>query len=283
MTFTEEYIADEDRELEELANYPTAFGITFTPKVSGIAVGIGGLLASGYLLMNWVLPTYQALQQLQADKTGKEQQVQQQRGGVSPAVFQQVEAQLREKEALKKQIISLFGNAKALDTLLLDISRIFRSRNVSLVSFQPQGTSATPIADGSLGAEVNNKLKRQTFNVQLKGQYVNIHEVLQDLEQLQPLILLKNINIQAVEEGRLYRLDFKNSPVQDVNVRNAEGGRSYRVNVKTGPVRVEPVDKSKEQVTATFLLDMIVPLTPEELAKLAPPPPPEGQQGQPAK
>lgn len=258
MTFTEEYIADEDRELEELANYPTAFGITFTPRVTGIAIGIGGLLASGYLLMNWVLPAYQTLQQLQTDKTGKEQQVQQQRGGVSPAEFQKVEARLREKEALKKQILSLFGNAKALDTLLLDISRIFRTRNVSLVSFQPQGTGATPIADGSLGAEANNKLKRQTFNVQLKGQYVNINEVLRDLEQLQPLILLKNLNIQNLEEGRLYHLDRKNSPV-----------------------KIEPVEGSEEQVTATFLLDLIVPLSAEEIAKLAPPPPPGGQPGQP--
>lgn len=31
------------------ADYPSAFGITFTPKISGIAIGVGGFLIAGYL------------------------------------------------------------------------------------------------------------------------------------------------------------------------------------------------------------------------------------------
>jgi hypothetical protein len=64
MTFTEEF---ENQELAELDQYPTAFGITFTPRNSGIAAGVLGLLGSFYLLFNWVMPAYNTLQQLQND------------------------------------------------------------------------------------------------------------------------------------------------------------------------------------------------------------------------
>lgn len=257
MTFTEEYLPDEDRELEELANYPTAFGITFTPKVTGITLAIAGLLGSLYLGMNWVLPAYQSLQQLQADKTGKEQQVAQQRSGVAATEFEKVETQLLQKEGIKQQILSLFANEKDINTLLLDIDRIFRSRGVTLISFQPQGTGAAVITDSSLGADVNNKLKRQTFNVQMKGRYVDSQNVLRDLERLQPLILLKNLNTQADEGERIAKV------------------------VSTGKNQATIVPEDDKPVVTSFLLDLVIPLTPEELAKLAPPPaPPPAQPGE---
>jgi type IV pilus assembly protein PilO len=39
MTFTEEYLGDED-DLQGGSEYPSAFGITFTPRISGIAIGV---------------------------------------------------------------------------------------------------------------------------------------------------------------------------------------------------------------------------------------------------
>ncbi|AKV65263.1 hypothetical protein [Microcystis panniformis] len=74
--FTEEF---EDRELEEFEEYPIAFGITFTPRNSGIAAAVLGLLGSFYLLFNWVMPAYDTLQQLQNDAAGKQQQIDQQK------------------------------------------------------------------------------------------------------------------------------------------------------------------------------------------------------------
>jgi hypothetical protein len=254
MTFTEEYLPDEDRELEELANYPTAFGITFTPKVTGIALAGAGLLGSLYLALNWVLPAYQYLQQLQTDRTGKEQQVEQQKSGVAVTEFQKVEARLQQKEATKQRILSLFANEKDGNTILLDIDGIFRSRNVTLLNFQPQGTGATIIADGSLGADVNNKLKRQTFNVQMQGKYTDSQNVIRDLERLQPLLLLRNLSTQAEGEGATVQV------------------------VSTGKNRATIVPGPDQPVTTSFLLDLIAPLSPEELAKLAPPPPPAGGQ-----
>ncbi|MFY7931394.1 MAG: pilus assembly protein [Microcystis aeruginosa] len=250
MTFTEEF---EDRELEEFDQYPTAFGITFTPRNSGIAAAVLGLLGSFYLLFNWVMPAYNTLQQLQNDAANKQQQVDQQKSGLRPAEFQKIESQLPQKKAIKQQILSLFAKEKDLSTILLDISNIFKSRNVKLISFQPQRLEPVVVSDGSLGSAVNNKLKRQTLNVKIEGNYANTQEVIRDLERLQPLILLNSLNTQVDKEGSTVKV------------------------VSTSKNKATIVPQGDKPVTTTFLLDVIIPLNAEELAKLAPPPPAEGQ------
>jgi Tfp pilus assembly protein PilO len=250
MTFTEEF---EDRELEEFDEYPIAFGITFTPRNSGIAVAVLGLLGSFYLLFNWVMPAYNALQQLQNDAAGKQQQVDQQKSGLGPAEFPKIESQLQQKKAIKQQILSLFAKEKDLSTILLDISNIFKSRNVKLISFQPQRLEPVVVSDGSLGSAANNKLKRQTFNVKIEGDYANTQEVIRDLERLQPLILLNSLNTQMEKQGSAVKV------------------------VSTGNNKATIVPQPDQPVTTTFLLNVIIPLSAEELAKLASPPPPKGQ------
>ena len=250
MTFTEEF---EDRELEEFDEYPIAFGITFTPRNSGIAAAVLGLLGSFYLLFNWVMPAYNTLQQLQIDKDSKQQQLNQQTSGLGAREFQKIESQLQEKEAIKQQILALFAQEKDLSTILLDISKIFKSGNVKLISFQPQGPEPVVVSDSSLGSAVNNKLKRQTFNVKIEGNYVNSQKVIRDLERLQPLILLNSLNTQMPEGGSVVKV------------------------VSIGKNQATIVPQSDKPVTTTFLLDVIIPLNAEELAKLAPPPPAEGQ------
>ncbi|MFB2806137.1 pilus assembly protein [Microcystis sp. BLCC-F209] len=250
MTFTEEF---EDRELEEFDEYPVAFGITFTPRNSGIAVAVVGLLGSFYLLFNWVMPAYNALQQLQNDAADKQQQVDQQKTGLSAAEFQKIESQLQEKEAIKGQILSLFAKEKDLSTILLDISNIFKSRNVKLISFQPQRLEPVVVSDGSLGSAANNKLKRQTFNVKMEGNYTNTQEVIRDLERLQPLILLNSLNTQMEKQGAAVKV------------------------VSTGNNKATIVPEPDQPVTTTFLLDVIIPLSAKELAKLVPPPAAEGK------
>jgi len=116
-----------------------------------------------------VIPAYTDLQRLQIDKDSKQQQVDQQTSGLGATKFQKIESQLQQKEATKQQILALFAQEKNLSTILLDISNIFKSRNVKLISFQPQALEPVVVSDSSLGSAVNNKLKRQTFNVKSKG------------------------------------------------------------------------------------------------------------------
>jgi len=109
------------------------------------------------------------------------------------------------------------------------------------------------VSDGSLGSAVNNKLKRQTLNVKIEGNYTNTQEVIRDLERLQPLILLNSLNTQMEKEGSAVKV------------------------VSTGNNKATIVPQGDKPVTTTFLLDVIIPLNAEELAKLAPPPPAKGQ------
>jgi len=107
------------------------------------------------------------------------------------------------------------------------------------------------VSDSSLGSAVNNKLKRQTFNVKIEGNYANTQEVIRDLERLQPLILLNSLNTQMEKEGSAVKV------------------------VSTGNNKATIVPQGDQPVTTTFLLNVIIPLSAEELAKLAPPPPAE--------
>lgn len=250
MTFTEEF---EERELEGFDEYPIVFGITFTPRNSGIAIAVLGLLGSFYLLFNWLMPAYNALQQLQNDASSKQQQVNQQKSSLGQAQFQKVESQLQQKKAIKQQILSLLAKEKDLSTLLLDISNIFKSRDVKLISFRPEPLKSVVVSDGSLGSAANNKLKRQTFNVKIEGNYTNTQEVIRDLERLQPLILLNGLNTQMEKEGSAVKV------------------------VSTGNNKATIIPQGDKPLTTTFLLNVIIPLSAEEVAKLAPPPAAEGQ------
>jgi hypothetical protein len=109
------------------------------------------------------------------------------------------------------------------------------------------------VSDGSLGSAANNKLKRQTFNVKIEGDYANTQEVIRDLERLQPLILLNSLNTQMEKQGSAVKV------------------------VSTGNNKATIVPQPDQPVTTTFLLNVIIPLSAEELAKLASPPPPKGQ------
>lgn len=257
-TYTEEYLPQEEQGLDDDSNYPTAFGITFTPKVSGIAFVICGVLGSAALGTNWILPLNESYQKLKADEQSKQEQVEQQKSGKLDERYQTLELQLKQKEALKTQVLALFANESSLDTILLDINQFFKKRNVELISFEPEKDGPKIIEDGSLGAAVDKKLKRQSYTVTMKGAFEPTQSIIRDLERLQPLVLVKALKTS---------LDAEEKAVALLLVDTTQ---------KTSKV----IPKGNQKVDTTMRLDVIMPLTPEEIAKLAPPPPPPDQQGQ---
>ena len=52
MTFADDFASEEL--LEE--DYPSAFGITFTPKITGIAIAVAGITLAIYGFMKYVRP-----------------------------------------------------------------------------------------------------------------------------------------------------------------------------------------------------------------------------------
>ena len=68
-SYSEEYSTTTiiDEEFDASADYPTAFGITFTPQITGIALGVVGVVGMVYILISFFLPAWNDYQQLKSD------------------------------------------------------------------------------------------------------------------------------------------------------------------------------------------------------------------------
>ncbi|MFM1841447.1 MAG: hypothetical protein RLZZ490_178 [Cyanobacteriota bacterium] len=261
-SYSEEYSSTTtiiDEEFDASADYPTAFGITFTPQVSGIALGILGLVGMIYVLLNFFLPAWNDYQTLKSDEAAKQAQVDQQSTGELAKKLANAEVKLQQAERRKSTILELYANSKDMETILYNFNNLFTARNVKLLSFVPEGEPAV-IADDTLGADVKNRLKRQTYKVAMAGGFGETHNLIRDIERLQPLILMKNL------QSSLVKTEFPVNVVRD--------GENVQVQAD-----------ASDTLNTNLTLEVYSPLTPEEIAALAPPPPPDGQppaEGQPA-
>lgn len=235
MTFAEdEFTIDEG--FDEAPDYPVAFGITFTPQVSGISFALLGLVAAGYILMTLVQPAWQEFQSLRTSIDEKKAQV-----GQQEAVQKQIEnleTQVQQARATQEQVLALFANEENLDTLLLDLNRFIEARQGELISFQPQG-EFTVVTDGSLGEAVNNKLKRKTINLEVEGTFDQIQSILRSLERLQSLLLVK---------------EYKSSVLEQQTVTYSNG---------------QVILSDPPTLQTTFQIDALVPLSEKEKSELA--------------
>ncbi len=254
MTFAEEFNPEEGQDFAaEGGDYPTAFGITFTPRITGMVLALLGVFGAIYIVINFVKPAYDAYQTLKADEAAKQEQVDRQKSGELDRVLLDKELQLKQSEALKSQVLALFSTPNDLQTLLLDINGFVKSRNLKLLSFKPQG-DLTVVTDSSLGEAVNNRLKRQQYTLEVEGNYQQTQALLRDLERLQPLLLVRGLKAEKDEQAFAIRL---------VEVKTNKNEL-----VATG----EAVAQGKELIKTAFTLEAIIPLTSEEIAALAPPP-----------
>ncbi|MEA5510728.1 pilus assembly protein [Crocosphaera sp. UHCC 0190] len=244
MTFSEEFTPDEEQDFGEGGGgYPTAFGITFTPQVTGLGLGLLGVCASVYILLNLVMPAYENYSTLKIDEAEKQSKVDEQKSGKLEEKMLDADRKLRESEALRAQVLSLFSSENSLKTMLLDVNNLVEKHpGAKLVSFKPEGT-LTVVNDGSLGQGVNNRLKRQRFTLTIEADFQATQTILQDLERLQPLLLIKGLSSQLSEE---------------------------KSNVKPGGG--ETIAQGQNQLKTSFSLDAILPLSQEELVDLAPKP-----------
>jgi len=248
MTYTEEFIPTEsDEELNETSDYPTAFGITFTPVISGALIGVLGLLGAAYLVVNQVLPTWEKYQEVQTKVEDTQAQIQQKQG--SQQKFNAAQAKLEAAKQQRKQVLALFSTEKTLDTLLLDLNRFIASRQGQLQSFVPDQQAATVVTDNSFGPGVNGKLKSKSATIQLEGSFDQIQSIMRSIERLQPLLIFRDFQTQV----------GTTNPQKFVIDRQ---GKAVSIGQPT--------------LTTTFKLQALVPLTAEEqqqaAAAAAPPP-----------
>lgn len=247
MTYSDDLNFGEQDDAFETAGsaYPTAFGITFTPKIIGILAGVLGLGVAAFILSNLVMPAWDTFQQQQAKSQDLEAQIQQKNDSIQQ--IGKVKEELAQAKQQQIQVLSLFANEKTLDTLLLDLNRLVESGNgqipanavkAKLKKFAPSGQKPEPITDSSLGPLVNGKLKRSTINIEIQGTYEQTQSIFRNIERLQPLLLVKDYQSTLATEP----------PV--------EPGKGIR---RIGPA----------PITTSFVLQALMPLNSEEVAAAA--------------
>ncbi|XFA72231.1 hypothetical protein RYO59_000454 [Thermosynechococcaceae cyanobacterium Okahandja] len=222
---------------EPAPNYPTLFGVTLTPTVSGILIALLGLGGAVYLATLLIAPKIEEAAQLQTEITQQENDLSQRE-----VILKQLNDVIAARERTQSEnadVRSLFATQEALDTLLLDINRLILASDAQLNSFQPDSANSGIVQDGSLGPDLNAKLKRQVTNVTIQGDFASVVDVMQKIDQQQNFLMINNLTMERVTD-----------------------------------------EEKPGEIIATFQLTAYIPLTPEEIAALAPPPQEGGQQPQ---
>lgn len=238
MTISEEFISVEE-DFEAAPSYPTVFGVTLTPTISGALLAVVGLGLGGYLFTSFVTPAMQKHDELTAKQNEKQNLVQQK--SASMAQKQQVETELTKAKQQKADVLTLFANESTLDTLLIDLNRLVQSVNgkqnatAKLKKFTPANQSAETISDGSLGSDVNGKLKRRIVDINISGTFDQTQEIFRSIERLQPLLIVR---------------DYQSTMVAATN----KDGK---------PVGGAP------NIDTSFKLQALIPVSPEEAAAAA--------------
>ena len=255
------YLEFPDEGQEEAASYPTAFGITFTPQISGVLIAVIGIAGAAYLGVTFVQPLWQEYNNSKQELVTKQQQLENTAQIKKQIAKKKVE--LEQAKVQNKTVLSLFATDKKVDTLLLDVNSVIKTRQGKLKSFKPadnpqaQGVAAGDVInDGSLGSLVNGKLKRKTFEVELDGSFDQLLSIMRQFELLQTLLLIKE-----------FKTEVKNPQVIGIT----DNG-----NVITGVIDDEQksdkekiIPGGKPKLKTTFKVDALLPVTQEE-TKTAP-------------
>jgi type IV pilus assembly protein PilO len=250
MTYTEDF-ADNYTPIEDsflvAPNYPKIFGITITPVVSGILIALIGIGGATWAFGNFVSPQLEKNKELE-DKVNNVTQQIKQRQEISKQIG---EAQVNlQKAREQKQVVSaLFASDQKMDTILLDLNRVISARQGELQKFNPETKpeESGPVTDTSLGSTLTNKVKRKTHNVEVQGNFEQIQSILRTVERLDQLLLIKDFRADLDKDARKLIVDSLGNVI--------------------------PQAQPEAKIKTSFKLQAIIPLTPEEQAAIAPPPP----------
>ncbi|NER38481.1 MAG: type 4a pilus biogenesis protein PilO [Oscillatoria sp. SIO1A7] len=236
--------------------------LVLTPTIQGAVAAVVGIAIAGFLIWKMVLPAMEKRTQLEADIAKTKQEIQQRQNTVSK--IDEAKAKQEEARQKRERVITLLPENKVLQTLLLDVNQIVKNRGSQLEGFKPivntgnnwilessggaaAGTPAKgkPAAGGSAGAlKLSQAIEGETVSIELDGRFDRVQDTLRDLERLQQIVLVDKFNLT---------LDSESQYVEVNRLGNVIG-------------QGEPKIKTKFDLTA------VVPVSEEQLAKLAAPP-----------
>jgi len=246
MTSTGEFKTVQGTETQEKSNSPQIFGITMTPLIGGVLLGLLGLGVFWYIWTSLLNPALENKKILEGDKQTKDGQLKQLQSGEVERKIGEVQVELEKEKQLEPQVLAMFSDEQTLDTILLDLYSFIQANQVQLVSFQPAPEGTVVIADGSLGALVNNRLKKKTNTLTMVGTFEQTQAVIQDIERLQPLLLIRDFETQVTQ--------------------------SPKYTYKQGQISTE----GEILLTSSFKIDAILPEDPANIPQPEAAPPAEG-------
>jgi type IV pilus assembly protein PilO len=200
--------------LDARPNYPTVFGLRLTPTTNGWLIAIALLALAGYLGYTFVKPLWDTSQQLSASIAEKESQLINREE--TQRQIQEARVRLQEAQQLRADVLTLFASNENMDTLLLDLNERVQSANAgitdpdrraTLSKFTLNNEQTGIITDGTYGAAVNNKLRRQVFDVQMQGSFAQTQSIIRSIERLQPLLVVRDFNSELDTDTRAIVLD----------------------------------------------------------------------------
>ena len=231
--------------------YPSVFGITFNPIVSGLCVAAIGVGVSGYIFMSYLQPQITKNQELETKLAQTQDQIEQRKDNAKKIAI--AEQSLNRANAQIQLVIGLFANDKKLDTLLLDLNKLVNIRQGELQKFTPDlpvagsgSSGAAVVNDGSLGTALNNKIKRKGVSIEVKGNFDQVQSILRTVERLDQLLLVKDFKAEVDKK------DLK-------MLVNAQG---------------KLIPQAEASIKTSFKIQALIPLTPAEQVAATPPPPP---------
>lgn len=241
MTASGDFIPTGDPNEFEEPSYPKLFGLSLTPTVTGVLVALLGLGAAIWLWITFVQPTMQRNQQLKQDVATKQQQLINQEE--TQRQIEEARARLDEAQQLQTEVLSLFATERSVDTLLLDVNERVQSANAgiqdpdrraTLARFDLNEEASGIITDGSYGDAVNNKLRRQVYDVEIEGTFPQVVSIVRSIERLQPLLVVSNLNSQLDSSTQRLVLDDRG--------------------------RIVPTGQPETRITTAFQLAALVPV-----------------------
>ncbi len=240
MTVGGDFIPVEGRE-DDAPAYPKLFGISITPTVGAILLVLLGAVVAWALWSQLVQGTLDTNNTLKADIADKEQQLQNQAD--TQKQIADAKVRLQEAKQLQADVQSLFASEDSLNTLLLDINERVQSVNAGITDptkrarlsqFDLNAEESGPVNDSSLGGEVNGKLERRVYDVEIKGTFPQTQSIIRNIERLQPLLVVSDFKSDLDRSTQKILLDEKG--------------------------RLAPAGQPDTQITTSFKLAALMPL-----------------------
>lgn len=209
MVAANEYLLDPDEDEEEEASGPAFLGLPITPKVIGIAIGVLGVILCGAGVFYLTFPAWEEQQMLDSSIQTKQREIEQQNEKLQQQ--EEAERQLAEAKQRRASVTALFADEANLQTLMFDVNEQLNQINggildedlkARLIRFQPLNDDRpVTVTDGSLGPQVNNKLRRQEYEVEVEGSFEQIRRFLISLERMQPMLVVRDFNSQLMNRS----------------------------------------------------------------------------------